>query len=179
MDRPPISYLQTDPRWAGQDYSAPGERTTVRASGCGPTAMAMVLATWADPAVTPATEAAWALAHGWKCPRSGTYYGYFAAAAARCGLTCRRLNGATVYGRPDAPVHAQAAQALRDGKLVLSCMGPGDWTRSGHYVLCWRLDDGVTLLPRNAFKNASSASTTPPAPGPRAPGRAGPASARR
>ena len=146
MDRPPISYLQTDPRWAGQDYSAPGERTTVRASGCGPTAMAMVLATWADPAVTPATEAAWALAHGWKCPRSGTYYGYFAAAAARYGLTCRRLNGATVYGRPDDPVHAQAAQALRDGKLVLSCMGPGDWTRSGHYVLCWRLDGGVVRI---------------------------------
>ena len=44
----PVSYLQTDPRWGGQDYSAAGERTTIGASGCGPTAMAMVLATWVD-----------------------------------------------------------------------------------------------------------------------------------
>ena len=68
--RQPVSYLQTDPRWQALDYSAAGERTTIGASGCGPTAMAMVLATWADPSVTPATECAWALAHGYKAPRS-------------------------------------------------------------------------------------------------------------
>ena len=43
MNTQPVSYLQTDPRWGSLDYSAPGEKTTIRASGCGPTAMAMVL----------------------------------------------------------------------------------------------------------------------------------------
>ena len=43
----PVSYLQTDQRWGSLDYSAPGEKTTIAASVCGPTAMAMVLATWA------------------------------------------------------------------------------------------------------------------------------------
>ena len=51
----PVSYLQTDPKWGSLDYSAPGEKTTIAASGCGPTAMAMVLATWADMSVTPKT----------------------------------------------------------------------------------------------------------------------------
>lgn len=71
MNQQPVSYLQTDPRWSSRDYSARGEKTTIGASGCGPTAMAMVLATWADPQVTPATECAWALAHGYKAPARG------------------------------------------------------------------------------------------------------------
>ena len=83
MNKQPVSYLQTDPRWAKKDYSAKGEKTTIGASGCGPTAMAMVLATWADPAVTPETECAWALSHGYKAPNQGTYYGYFRPAAER------------------------------------------------------------------------------------------------
>lgn len=136
----PVSYWQTDPRWKNKDYSAPGERTTIGASGCGPTAMAMVLATWADPAVTPETECAWALAHGYKAPNQGTYYGYFAKAAARYGLNCRMLNGVSIYGNARSIFHEQAAKALEAGGLVIACMGPGNWTRSGHYVLVWQID---------------------------------------
>ena len=44
MNQQPVSYLQTDPRWSSQDYSARGEKTSIGASGCGPTAVAMVLA---------------------------------------------------------------------------------------------------------------------------------------
>ena len=60
----PVSYLQTDPRWKNVPYAVKGEHSTIGGSGCGPTSMAMVLATWADPAVTPLTECAWALKHG-------------------------------------------------------------------------------------------------------------------
>ena len=42
MNQQPVSYLQTDPRWSAKDYSARGEKTTIGASGCGPTAMSMV-----------------------------------------------------------------------------------------------------------------------------------------
>lgn len=146
MDKRPVSYLQTDPRWSDKDYSAKGETTTIGRSGCGPTAMAMVLATWADPNVTPETECAWALGRGWKAPSQGTYYGYFVPAAARYGLTCRRLNQANIYGVADAPYHAQAAQALEEGCLVIACMGRGTWTRSGHYVLCWKIKGGIIYI---------------------------------
>lgn len=145
MDKP-TSYLQTDPRWANVDYSAKGEKTTIGKSGCGPTAMAMVLATWADKSVTPKSECAWALAHGYKAPHQGTYYGYFAPAAKRFGLTCKMLNGVTLYGKPDSPYHAQAKAAVDRGDLVIACMGRGLWTSSGHFVLVWKIDGNTIYI---------------------------------
>ena len=139
MNERPVSYLQTDPRWGSLDYSAKGEKTTIRASGCGPTAMAMVLATWADPSITPATECAWALAHGFKAPHQGTYYGYFEEAGRRFGLKTYRLNYTNLYGNDRSAYHAQAKDALDRGDLVIACMGKGNWTSSGHYVLVWKI----------------------------------------
>ena len=146
MNQQPVSYLQTDPRWSAKDYSARGEKTTIGASGCGPTAMAMVLATWADPQVTPATECAWALAHGYKAPRQGTYYGYFPPAAARYGLTCRQMNWSSLYGNPNSSLHAQAKGEIAKGNLVIACMGPGLWTSSGHFVLVWEIRGNTVYL---------------------------------
>ena len=146
MNTQPVSYLQTDPRWGSLDYSAPGEKTTIAASGCGPTAMAMVLATWADPSVTPKTECAWALAHGYKAPHQGTYYGYFEEAGRRYGLKTYRLNYSNLYGNDKSAYHAQAKDALDRGDLVIACMGKGNWTRSGHYVLVWKVDGNVIFI---------------------------------
>lgn len=142
----PVSYLQTDPRWGSLDYSAAGERTTIAASGCGPTAMAMVLATWADPSVTPKTECAWALAHGYKAPHSGTYYGYFVPAGARYGLTVTRLNGTSLYGNAKSPLHHQVKEAVEQGHLAIACMGKGNWTSSGHYVLVWGISGHTVFI---------------------------------
>ena len=146
MNPRPVSYLQTDPRWGSLDYSTRGEKTNIAVSGCGPTALAMVLATWADPKITPKTECAWALAHGYKAPHQGTYYGYFAPAAKRFGLTCKMLNGVTLYGKPDSPYHAQAKAAVDRGDLVIACMGRGLWTSSGHFVLVWNISGNVVSI---------------------------------
>lgn len=142
----PISFLQTDPRWGSLDYSAPGEKTTIAASGCGPTAMAMVLATWCDPAVTPKTECAWALKKGYKAPHSGTYYGYFEPAGARYGLKVTRLNWKTLYGSAGSPLHGQVKEAVNRGHLAIACMGRGNWTSSGHYVLVWKISGDTVYI---------------------------------
>ena len=146
MNKQPVSYLQTDPKWDACDYSAKGEQTTIGASGCGPTAMAMVLATWVDKSVNPKTECAWALAHGFKAPHQGTYYGYFPPAAKRYGLTCYQVNYANIYGNDKSAYHAQARDALDRGALVIACMGKGNWTSSGHYVLVWKIDGGTIYI---------------------------------
>ena len=146
MNKQPVSYLQTDPKWAVLDYSAPGEKTTIGASGCGPTAMAMVLATWADKSVTPKTECAWALAHGYKAPRQGTYYGYFVPAAARYGLKARQLSWTNIYGNSKSPLHEEARRAVEAGHLVIACMGKGLWTSSGHYVLVWKIQGNIVYI---------------------------------
>lgn len=155
MNTQPISYLQTDPRWANLDYSAKGENTTIGRSGCGPTAMAMVLATWADPAVNPKTECAWALAHGFKAPHQGTYYGYFEEAGRRYGLKTYRLNYTNLYGNDRSAYHAQAKDALDRGDLVIACMGKGNWTSSGHYVLVYGVQGDTVYINDPASTKAS------------------------
>ena len=151
----PVSYLQTDSRWGGLDYSAPGEKTTIAASGCGPTAMAMVLATWADKTVTPKTECAWALSHGYKAPHQGTYYGYFEPAGKRYGLKVTRLNWTNLYGNATSDYHAQVKDALGRGDLVIACMGKGLWTSSGHYVLVWKVEGNMVFINDPASTRAS------------------------
>lgn len=146
MNPKPVSYFQTDQKWANISYSAKGESTTIGRAGCGPTAMAMVLATWVDKSITPKTEAAWALAHGYKYPHQGTAYTYFAAAAKRYGLTCKQITPAYIYGNANSPYHAQVKAALDNGDLVIACMGKGLWTSSGHYVLVYGISGNVVYI---------------------------------
>lgn len=140
MNKQPVSYLQIDARWKNKPYAVKGESSTIGGSGCGPTAMSMVLATWADKRVTPETECAWALAHGYKALRSGTYYSYFVPAAKRYGLQCTQLNSASIYGNGGSGLHAQVLAALAQGDLIVACMGSGNWTKGGHYILLWDVD---------------------------------------
>lgn len=106
----------------------------------------MVLATWADKSVTPKTECAWALAHGYKAPHQGTYYGYFKPAAARYGLTAYMMNGANIYGNSGSKYHALAKAEIDKGNLVIACMGKGNWTSSGHFVLVWKIAGNVIYI---------------------------------
>lgn len=146
MTKQPVSYLQTDPKWANVSYSAKGESTTIGRAGCGPTAMSMVLATWADKNVTPKTECAWALANGYKAPHQGTYYGYFVPAAKRYGLSCYQINTASIYGNTGHVAHGNAKRQVDKGDLVIACMGKGLWTSSGHYVLVWKIDGNTIYI---------------------------------
>lgn len=146
MNDQPLRFLQTDPRWKNVSYAAGGETATIGGSGCGPTAMAMVLATWADSRVTPLSECAWALKNGFKAPGHGTYYGYFVPAARRYGLSCTQLNGVSIYGNSGSGLHAQVRQFLAQGDLIIACMGPGNWTKSGHFVLLWDVQGDVAYI---------------------------------
>ena len=156
MNSQPVSYYQTDRRWASKPYAVRGESSTIGGSGCGPTSMAMVLATWADSRVTPETECAWALAHGFKALGHGTFYAYFEPAARRYGLSCTQLNGASIYGQPGSAYHATVLAAVKAGDLVIACMGPGNWTRGGHFVLLWDVDVQKDI----AFVNDPASSLT-------------------
>lgn len=142
----PVYYYQTDPRWKNISYAVKGESSTIGGSGCGPTSAAMILATWADKNVTPKTECAWALKNGYKALNSGTYYGYFVPAFKRYGLKCTWLSSTNIYGNSTSPLHAQAKAAVDRGDLVIACMGKGTWTRSGHYVVVWKIDGNTIYI---------------------------------
>ncbi|WP_313525522.1 C39 family peptidase [Anaerotignum sp.] len=142
----PVLYMQNDPKWASHDYSAPGEKTTIKAEGCGVACAAMVIATLADKNVTPVTTAEWSKKHGYKAKGQGTYYSYFKPQGAEYGIEITMLNGTSIYGSPASKYHEMAKQAIERGDMVIACMGKGNWTSSGHYVLWYGLEAGKVLI---------------------------------
>ena len=53
MNKKPVSYLQTDARWKNKPYRVKGENATIGGSGCGPTALAMVVSSLTGHIVDP------------------------------------------------------------------------------------------------------------------------------
>lgn len=147
MNKQPVLYMQTDPRWANKDYSAPGESTTIGKSGCGPTCAAMLVETLTGKTFTPADACAWALKKGYKAVNQGTYYSYFVPQFAAYGIDCQQLNSANIYGNANgaASVHAKAFDLLKEGYYLIACMGKGTWTSSGHFVVVWWEDGKVRI----------------------------------
>lgn len=145
MNKQPVSYLQTDPRWANQDYSAKGEKTDIRESGCGPTAAAMLIETLTGKKFTPADACKWALSHGYKAPHQGTYYSYFVPQFAAFGLGCYQLSWTNTYHDPNSPIHDRALQLLKQGNYLIALMKKGTWTGSGHFVVVWWEDNKIRI----------------------------------
>ena len=156
----PISYLQTDPRWKNHNYSAKGEKKTIGSSGCGPTAAAMVIATLQDKNVTPVTTAQWSMAHAYKALNQGTYYTYFIPQMSVYGITCKRLNTSNLYGKSSSSAHTEALNALKNGDWVIACMGKGNWTSSGHFILLYGYENGYVYINDPASTKATRVKNT-------------------
>lgn len=156
----PISYLQTDPRWKNHNYSAKGEKKTIGSSGCGPTAAAMVIATLQDKNVTPVTTAQWSMAHAYKALNQGTYYTYFIPQMSVYGIACKRLNTSNLYGKSSSSAHNEALNALKNGDWVIACMGKGNWTSSGHFILLYGYENGYVYINDPASTKATRVKNT-------------------
>lgn len=156
----PVCYLQTDSRWKNHNYSAKGERKTIGSSGCGVTAAAMVIATLKDKGVTPVTTAEWSMSHGYKALNQGTFYTYFVPQMSQYGINCRRLNTVNLYGKSSSTAHTEALQALKSGNWVIACMGKGNWTSSGHYILLYGYENGYVFINDPASTKAARIKNT-------------------
>lgn len=141
MNKKPIVYMQTDPRWKSLPYRVPGEASTIGGSGCGPTCAAMLIETLTGRTFTPPMACEWSIEHGYKALNQGTYYGYFVPQLAEFGIACHRVNTSNVYGKPEDPAHDLVRQLLKDGWYIIACMGKGLWTKSGHFVVVWNATD--------------------------------------
>ena len=153
MNKKPVSYLQTDPRWKNKNYSAPrGESKprTIGSSGCGPTCAAMLIETLTGKTFTPADACAWSLQRGYKAANQGTYYSYFVPQFKAYGIDCEQLNTSNLYGKKTNSVHDKAFSLLKQGYYLIACMGKGLWTSSGHFIVVWWADDKVRILDPNS-----------------------------
>ena len=145
MNKRPVSYLQTDGRWRGKPYRVTGEKSTIGSAGCGPSCAAMVIATMKGKSVTPVETCAWSIRHGYKALNHGTYYSYFVPQLKAYGIQCKQLLGSRILNQPQHPVHDQVKRYLSDGYYVIALMGPGTWTKGGHFVLVWDWDSKVRI----------------------------------
>lgn len=128
----PVDYKQADKRWGSRIYTSCGNRKqTIANSGCGPTSMADIQATWKDSKITPVEMCQYAVKNGYRTKSSGTAWGFFKSIA--------KAYGYTKFVQTKAL--ATARSAIREGALVVASMGPGYWTKGGHYICLWKTDD--------------------------------------
>lgn len=156
----PVDYKQTDPRWGSNLYAVDGESSTIKSAGCGPTSLADVLASLVSPYIDPLTLASWARQHGYKAYKSGTSYSFFVPCAAEYGVKVRRLNTVNIYGYPGSASHNKALAELQAGNWLIACMGKGNWTKSGHYVVAYGYKDGMVYINDPASTKAARACNT-------------------
>ena len=127
----PVDYKQADPRWGKKNYTSCGNKSqTMANSGCGPTAAADVVATLKDPSVTPWTLAQLSMQLGCRTKSSGTSWDFFKKVAAHYG-----------FSKFVQTKSIDALKACLDaGGYVVCSMGPGYWTKGGHYICAWSYD---------------------------------------
>ena len=154
MNKRPVSYLQTDPRWKNKPYRVKGENATIGGSGCGPTAAAMLIETITGKTFTPEDACNWSMAHGYKALNQGTYYAYFTPQFAEFGIDCQMLNWTNTYGKPDHANHEKVVEKLKEGYYAIALMNKGLWTSSGHFVVLWWQDDKVRINDPASTKDA-------------------------
>lgn len=154
MNKKPVVYRQTDPRWKGLPYRVPGETATIGGSGCGPTCAAMLIETLTGKTFTPVDACRWSVEHGYKALGQGTYYSYFKPQFAAFGIDCDQLNWVNTYGKPDSANHEKAFDLLRQGYYLIALMGKGLWTSSGHFVVVWREDGKIRINDPASTKDA-------------------------
>ena len=128
----PVDYKQGDKRWRMKPYTITGSsKQTIGSSGCGPTSMADIMATWIDKTITPVEMCAYAIKHGFRTKNSGTAWAFFKSIAGAYGFS--------QFVQTKSMATAKAA--IKAGALVVASMGPGYWTRGGHFICLWKCDD--------------------------------------
>ena len=130
----PKNFKQYDSKWGSVVYTKNNtynKKQTIKSSGCGPTSMADIVATWWDTSVTPKTLAALSVANGYRTTNSGTSWGFF--------KFCAKKYGASKF--IETTSFATAESAIKNGAYVVCSMKPGLFTKGGHFICWWWTDD--------------------------------------
>lgn len=128
-----VYFCQSAPEWMDEPYGA----DTIGPYGCGPTAMAMAVASLTDIPADPVTMAAWAVDNGHWARRSGSRHSIVQGAAASFGIESESF--------PSREAEDMLA-ALEQGKLLVALVGPGHFTDGGHFILLRGVTDDRQVL---------------------------------
>lgn len=123
-----VHYLQWDSKWKKVKYSTHTNKQTIGNSGCGPTSMAQVCATFIDKDLTPVELCALSVDNGYRTYSSGTSWGFFE-------FCFRHYEGFSKFIKTGSLETLK--NALAQGALAVCSMNSNDngfWTSSGHYI---------------------------------------------
>ncbi len=136
MNKKPIYYKQSDPRWRSIPYTIDGDNNeTIGASGCGPTCAAMIIASIKDNKITPIEMCKLAIELKDRTANSGTEWEFFKKVADKYSIDFKQ-SGST----------KNAIEALKQGAYVICSMKSGKFTRGGHYILAWDFKDNNLIV---------------------------------
>ena len=138
-NKQPKNYKQYDSKWKNVVFTKNNtynKNQTIGSSGCGPTAVSDIVCTWWDSSVTPVDMAALAVSKGYRSENNGTSWGFFKFVASKYG--------ASKFIQTSA--YATAEAAIQNGAYVVCSMGPGIWTKKGHYICWWKVDDQYVYI---------------------------------
>lgn len=120
--------LQYDERWG---YGKYGD-DVIAVEGCAPTSLAMVLSYLKnDPTITPYVVANYAYQNGYYVSGIGSNWSLMSEGSKHFGIT----------GREVPLVKNTIFKYLESGKPMIASMGPGDFTRSGHFIVLTGVED--------------------------------------
>lgn len=115
-------YYQFDPAWKDKPYSS----STIGRSGCGPTAMAMIITALTGQAVTPVDTANYAASQGLYVPGQGSKWSIGPVLAEHWGLK----------SEPISKDIGAITAALKAGKLIITPgRGAKPFTSGGHFIV--------------------------------------------
>ena len=130
----PVDYKQYDSRWGKKKYTATGNSSqTIASSGCGPTSMADIVACWIDKNITPVEMCEYSLKKGYRTRNDGTAWGFFKSVANAFP------QGFSKFVQTKSMSTLKAA--LANGAFAVSSMGPGYWTKGGHFICVYKMDN--------------------------------------
>lgn len=123
-------YFQTDYK----NYPYGGG--TISSSGCAPTCIAMVMSYLTNETLSPINIVQYTQ-NKYYVPGAGSSWSIFGACAGNWGSSCQNL------GRSRKSV----LEALENGKPVIASMGPGTFTKGGHFIVIRGVtSDGYFLI---------------------------------
>lgn len=121
-------FNQWDKRWGYCEY---GENN-IGLSGCGPTALAMVIYSLTkNKNATPDKIAAYSMENGYYVNNTGTAWSLMTEGAGYYGLEAYEIS-------LDEDV---MKNHLNQGDMIICAMGPGDFTTLGHFIVIYGYDD--------------------------------------
>ena len=122
-------YLQWDERWGHASYGT----GFIASCGCGPTAMSMVIAgLTGDATVTPVKVARYSEKNGYIDENNNTYWELMSKGGEHWGVK-------SFFGDTSEDF---IAKELKAGHPIICSVGPGDFTKKGHFIVLTKYKNG-------------------------------------